>query len=343
MDNPAQNPDAGLPLSILKVPLDFYGLSADPKGKRSSEAIEKLSEYVDQLTAELKVQIGNIKDGKITNVSTELLRATRTMPAALFRLPDDCEIPIPLFSILHEHIYYVYRTHQKTPDPHLAAMLVGYPEYVYYLMQNEGLPDGTLDEAQQTTVRSLLPNPPWTIKWLEQYYRQGKLSGFPEVLFKELLNSLYNLHDHDGTNAHCYHWLKTRTDTYEAKTAEMAQLLAAIGTNPFIAIITAREFPKLDVEPLLVEVQESPMWSYHWLRYVERGRTTKMIQNLINWIPWGVQYIHDQKPAEAKELLAQMKFKQSDTSNQRNPWWTKWLEDYNYDPTKKPQAPANRT
>ena len=136
--NAPPSPATG-PLPILKIPLRFYGLSSNPHPSRKPEDVDKLDRYVDRLADALKAEIGKFKEKDTTNVSEELYRAVRTMPAALFRLPDECEVPTALFTILDEHIYYVYSafTAQPKPDPNLALMLAGYPEYIYYILMSE--------------------------------------------------------------------------------------------------------------------------------------------------------------------------------------------------------------
>jgi hypothetical protein len=315
MDQPQTTQGGQLP--ILKIPLVFYGLPSDPSVPRRSGDITRLDEYVVRLTEELKVQITKAQASNATSIPDDLYRAVKTMPAAMFRLPDEYEVPIGLFTILNDHVYYVYSAYKagSVPDPHLEQLLSGYPEYIYYLLKAETGQGGVLSQTQENSVRSMFNNPFWAIKWLEHHYS--------DTMYKEMLRNIFNLKDHDACSAHCYHWLKTRNQSPEVKKEELAKMLSVFGNQPYIAIITALEFPDVAVEPLLTEVQHSPMWTYNWLRLVRnRGESHKMIQNLLTWIPWGIQYIHDVNPPDAPELLEQIKRKP------KNPWWDEWLDIY---------------
>lgn len=316
MEGSASNPPKALP--ILKIPLAFYGLSGRMGEAHKLEDINRLSTYVDMLTEELKREIVNLKTSNSANLPDALYNAVKTMPVALFRLPDEYEVPISLFNILHEHIYYVYHTFKNNPvpDPNLETLLTGYPEYVYYMLEDETLKSSMVGQAQQNAVRSMFNNPFWVIKWLEKHFDQN--------IYHEMMRSIFNLHDHDACSAHCYHWLKTKSADTAAKLEELsdAKLLNALSTQPYIALITAMEYPGVDLEALVSEIQSSPMWSYNWLKFVRNGATPKMIQTLVKWVPWGVQYIHDLKPADAEELLDQM------LKNPENKYWKPWLDRY---------------
>ncbi len=329
--NAPPSPATG-PLPILKIPLRFYGLSSNPHPSRKPEDVDKLDRYVDRLADALKAEIGKFKEKDTTNVSEELYRAVRTMPAALFRLPDECEVPTALFTILDEHIYYVYSafTAQPKPDPNLALMLAGYPEYIYYILMSETSSSTMLSQSQENSLKVLLGNPFWAIKWLEGH--------FSDDGYKALLNSLYQLKEQDAYSAHCYHWLKTRNASYEVKREEINKILSTLGSQPYIALITALEYHDIEVDQLLVEVEKSPMWSYNWLRLVgdKRGNVNRLLGNMTSWVPWGVQYIKDREPterlrgagqrarhlAEANEMVEQIRLKPG------NAWWDEWLEPF---------------
>jgi hypothetical protein len=107
------------------------------------------------------------------------------------------------------------------------------------------------------------------------------------------------------------------------KREELAKVLSVFGNQPYIAIITALEFPDVEVGPLLSAVQDSPMWSCNWLRLTKnRGVNHKMIETLLGCAPWCIQYINDVNPPDAAELLEQIKLRP------RNPWWNEWLDIY---------------
>ena len=137
-----------------------------------------------------------------------------------------------------------------------------------------------------------------------------------------MLGHIYGLRENEAYGAHCYHWLKTRTATPEVKLEELTKVLGAFGSNPYIAIVTAMEYPDIDVEPLLTDIKSSPMWTYNWLRLVKRPPSPHLVQTLLEWVPWAIQYIHDMNPADAPELIEQIKLKP------KNQYWDPWLDRY---------------
>lgn len=314
MENSKPQPTPILP--ILKIPLAFYGLDSKPGSVHTAESLGLVSAYVDQLTEELKKEILNLKTANQANLPEELYSAVKTMPVALFRLPDEYEVPIALFSILHEHIYYVFHTYQNnaTPDQNLEALLAGYPEYIYYMLTDKSGKSQMLNNSPENAIRSMFGSPFWVIKWLEDHYRKDT--------HHELLKSIYNLHEHDACSAHCFHWLKTKAMEPTEKAEELTKMLTALSTQPYIALITAMEFPDIDTDMLLTEIQQSPMWTYNWLRHIKKPPTPQMVQTLIKWAPWGIQYIHDLKPADADDILKQI------LQSPSNKHWEPWLKRY---------------
>ena len=64
-------------------------------------------------------------------------------------------------------------------------MLAGYPEYIYYILMSETSSSTMLSQSQENSLKVLLGNPFWAIKWLERH--------FSDDGYKALLNSLYQL------------------------------------------------------------------------------------------------------------------------------------------------------
>ena len=315
MDEPQTT--RGRPLPILKIPLAFYGLPSDASAPRRAGDIARLDGYVSRLTGELTSAIKNAEAGTAPRFADDLYQAVKIMPVAIFRIPDNYEVPPSLFTILHDHIYYVYSAYKAsaTPDLNLEYLLAGYPEYQYHMLSDQIGHGEVLSQSEENSVHAMFNNPFWAIKWLEHH--------FVDDTYKEMLRHIYNLKDHDAWAAHCFHWLKTRTATPEMKREELAKVLSVFGNQPYIAIITALEFPDIETGPLLSAVQDSPMWSCNWLRLTKnRGVNHKMIETLLGCTPWGIQYINDVNPPDAAELLEQIKLRP------KNPWWNEWLDIY---------------
>ena len=161
-----------------------------------------------------------IKNAKASNdarFADGLYQAVKIMPIAIFRIPDKYEVPASLFTILHDHIYYVYSAYKAsaTPDPNLEYLLGGYPEYQYHMLSDQIGHGEVLSQSEENSVHAMFNNPFWAIKWLERH--------FVDDTYKEMLRHIYNLKDHDAWAAHCFHWLKTRTATPEVKTGGAGQ------------------------------------------------------------------------------------------------------------------------
>jgi len=293
---------------ILKIPLRFFGIATDPSAPIAQADIGRLNAYVDRLRDEL-VRIG----GK-SPIPRQLTDAIKTMPIVLGRLPSDYEVANDALLLLHEHMYYVYNAYLREKDEDVERVLSGYPEYSYYLLSADVKPGQKLTEDQLNLVRQLFTSPVWAIQWLNAHY--------DEELFRRFITALFHLRDYDAQAAHCWHWLKTRNAPTEVKTEELVKVLEVISPHPYLAIIVALEFPSISIENLVTHVQQSPMWTYNWLRAVKRGRTHNMLETLLAWPPWAVQYINDLRPDDADEIIGQLKVKPP------NPWWEEWLQDY---------------
>jgi hypothetical protein len=335
-----QQPRALARIPLMKMPVAFYGISykyedavdndpAKPSDIRlitnaNKEALERLDAYVTRITNDLVAEITNaLKSKGPVMVSENISQAAWTMPIVLHRLPTDCEIPIKLLPLLHEHMYYVYSTYRSTGDPNLADFVVGYSEYLYYIMddpKSDPIPGRTREFQLEQLLRG---NPYWAIKWLEKHY--------DEQSFQNLLNNIYSMREHDAWCAHCYHWLKTHSATPEVKREEAVKILETLGSSPYVALITALQYRDINVDPLLPEVEKYPMWAHNWLRLVgdKRGNVTHLINTLTKWTPWGVQYLEDMQfipkdlrmsPEDSREMWESIKQKAT------NPYWAEWLD-----------------
>jgi hypothetical protein len=336
-------------IPLMKMPVAFYGISYnyrdavgnDPSKPRdirivteaSKAALERLDAYVTRIADGLVAEITQaLKSKGPAMVSEHISQAAWTMPIVLHRLPTDCEIPIKLIPLLHEHMYYVYSTYRSTGDQTLAAFVVGYSEYLYYLL-DDAKSDPIPGSDRKFHVEQLLRgNPYWAIKWLEKHY--------DEQQFQDLLNNIYSMREHDAWCAHCYHWLRTRSARPEVKKEEAVKILETLGSSPYVALITAVQYRDINVDSLLPEVERHPMWAYNWLRLVgdKRGNVTTLLNVLTLWTPWGVQYLEDMQyipkelrmsPEDASEMWESIKQKAA------NPYWAEWLDRYQEKREKK--------
>src|SRR6266498_1038851 len=182
-------------IPILKIPLAFYGLPSDPHIPRDSSDTSKLNNYVQLLMEALQSAIMQLKVRNSDNLPEDLYHAVKTMPAALFRLPNEYQIPISMFAILHEHIYYVYNAFKAQPDVNLEALLFGYPEYICRLLLDpmlkgqltiNAITQGQLTCAKQDAIRATFNNPVWALKWLRR--------NFNHDTYQQLLKNVTTLH-----------------------------------------------------------------------------------------------------------------------------------------------------
>ena len=308
-------------MQILKLPLAFYGLASEPKMASSGSEIEILRWYVNDMVSTLcraKQAIPNDLRNALVAMPLPVFRALRAwvgwQRARPLRL-DEYEVPAELFSLIYDHLYYVYNlfTAGNRLDPQLEAMLTTQPEYCYLLLNS----NHWLLQNEQSVWPMLLEHPVMALNWIRKSATLDKIAAY-----QELLHYMYQHREVNAWHAHCYHWLITINSSQDEKLAALASFLPVLSTNSHVAMITALEYPETDIGRLTTEVEKSPMWTYNWLRHTKLGMTPGMRKTLISCVPWAVQYVNDLHPPDAREILAEL------LQELHNKWWCDWLYAY---------------
>jgi hypothetical protein len=287
---------------ILKIPLKFHNIPINPE-YRTKEQRTAAFLYSEELTRQLELEISRIAASETSNIDEYLYRAVNCFPSSLFSLSNAYEIPIGLFNILHEHIYYCFKIQQLLvrPDPNLSVLLDGYPEYVFHQLSVSRKPSPVTDNLSQNMIRSLFRHPFWAQKAIQRW---GPSQG------AELLRSIAILKEYDGMAALADSLINPATDvSLSAITTRLESILAYVTLHPNKAAALS-----------LTEIELRPLWTYNWLKITGQPRTPAMTELLVKWVPWGIQYLYDCKPADTVALLHRIK-----TEN-TNPYWKDWLD-----------------
>ena len=313
-------------LHILKIPLAFFGLH---RGTADPQAVQRLENYIARLKKELRRHALKAIAEPNYFLPENFKQALSAMPIALFRVGNEFEMPVDCAAILFEHAYLAFHAYRQRPQESksLLDILQSNPEYIYHLLAEEQnsrtrggppltyqLSSGDIVTIQDLEKMLLFHSPHWSILWLHR--------KFNEAFFRRILHVIVLLKNQDPGSAHCHHWLQTQHLSPEERTAKILKHLPTIGGNAWYAFLTALEHPAADCEPLLKNILESPLWCYHWLKWVRRGPRDTLVDKLLESAPWTVQYLVDLDPPDAGQLLERMRQKNA------NPWWTEWIDFY---------------
>ena len=294
-------------MQILKLPLAFYGLSSDAEVASNTAAVDHLRSHVAAMVTDLC--------SKKETVPKDLREALVAMPLPVFWMPDEFEVPRELLPQIHDHLYYVYNLFisGNRSDPQLEALLTTQSEYCYRLLYSKHC----LLQNESVLWPNLLQQPVMALNWIGKSTTLNKTEAY-----QELLRHIYDNRAVSSWHAHCCYWLISRNSSQDEKLAALPAFLPVLSTNPYVAMITALEYPKTNVGLLTSEVQKSPMWTYNWLRHTKLDMTPEMRKTLIECVPWAVQYVNDLNPPNAREILAEL------LQEPHNKWWCEWLYAY---------------
>jgi hypothetical protein len=291
--------------------------------------VQRLENYIAKLKKELRRHALKAIAEPNYFLPENFKQALSSMPIALFRVGNEFEMPVDCAAILFEHAYLAFHAYRQRPQESksLLDILQSNPEYIYHLLAEEQnsrtrggppltyqLSSGDIVTIQDLEKMLLFHSPHWSILWLQR--------KFNEAFFRRILQVVVLLKNHDPGCAHCHHWLQTQHLSPEERTAKIVKHLQIIGGNTWYAFLTALEHPAADCEPLLKNILESPLWCYHWLKWVRRGPRDTLVDKLLESAPWTVQYLVDLEPPDAGQLLERMRQKNA------NPWWTEWIDFY---------------
>lgn len=306
------------PIQFLKIPLAFFGL---PSPIRANQ--DRLDSYVNFLKDEMHKAV--TAGGENKTLSEDLLNAVRAMPLVLYRIKDDFIIPPDCFPILWDHLYLVLFSYLQDPDGNrsLEKMIGNSPEYGYHLLQahEKAKKQGkgfSLELSEGYYLQQMMGNPYWAIHWYEQHRS--------DELFREIISRTFMGCSTEAPLAHCFHHLRTHRMPPGKREEEMVKILNLVGNDPWFSFATALEFPNIDSSLLLEHIIDSPVWNYNWLRWVAPRRKDRpelreqMLEKLLTFVPWLVQYLADMNPDDWELWLTRA------TERVRNPYWERWME-----------------
>lgn len=306
---------SGNHMKILKVPAAFYGFKKVLESAVLDEQrLHKLRGYATLLKDRL-VQYS----AQGVELPADLVKAISALPMVLTMIPDTYEIPLSLFPTLNVNPAYIYLEMSNATDDAatrtLWTVLCGYPEYVRHTLRVQL--EGAYFTGLTVDLKNSFACPHWALQCLK---------GYGPAEYQSLLRYITEYKETNPWCAHCYYWMSTRAATREEKKAEVVKILKVLTLDPYVALMIATEHQDLkNEEPavglLTYSVQDSPLWSYNWARWIG-APNARMLKTLMDCVPWAIQYIDDCKPKDSKQLLEQL------LKKHHNEYWSEWLYAY---------------
>ncbi len=223
-------------------------------------------------------------------------------------LPPDC------FGVLLNNLNLVFNDYVAQANPSLEDVLLLSPEYCFHLLnlnaQQGPLP---LKRASEFYQNLLLRDARWAMQWLRMEYS--------ELLYIELMETVWRTKSGLASSAFCYHFLRTQSKPQAERLKDISSRLAVLQRNPHYALLAGVHYPVL-AEALIPTAYGRPRLLYHWLKLVplpEKAMTAAQ-EKLTTDAAWTVQYIEDCKPLNFKELY------ETAFRHCHNSWLASWLE-----------------
>lgn len=262
-------------IEFLKFPHLFFGLK-EP-GKPDENQRQMLIRHAQELSREFVRYLSQPEQFGKEN-SNHLFQAIKVMPMSMLYVPDDVCIPINYITLLQENLYYVFRHYQENPSEDLKNILIGSPEYAYYILKNTpSTDDGNI-------LGYFITNPYWALCWLKDNYSQED--------YKRFLQNLAEMYHIDPFNTFCVLWLKNHQDPPQLRQQVIANM-GLLCKSPMLSLQLALTYP--DLAALFFKattaIHQAPMWLYNWCKHFPSLHQDSMLPVFQEWRPWGAQYL----------------------------------------------------
>lgn len=285
---------------LLKQPQAIFGLPS-----RQASVLSELDGYLSQVAAALQR----------CSWDRAILEMLDLLPQIFLRLDDRVELGADSLPVLYRHMFVVLQAYQRQNNPQLEELIQLSPEYSFHLLDwAHTQPERRLACPAEKFKEAMLLDPHWAIRW-------HRMRPDP-VYHTRILEFVHRSREVNPCSAWIWHRIQSPTGARSAALEDLTRLLPLLLTAPHLCFGIPDVYPELDRKVLFRSAIRHPEFLLAWACRFP-GEFDPIVQReLLRYPAWLVEYVHQCKPANGRELLAEARERCG------NDWLLPWVELY---------------
>lgn len=285
---------------LLKQPQAIFGLPSREPG-----VLSQLDGYLSQVAVALQQ----------CSWDGDILEMLDLLPQIFLRLGDSVELGHDSLPVLYRHMYVVLQAYQTQNNPQLEELIQLSPEYSFHLLNwIHAHPERRISCPTEKFKQAMLLDSYWAIRW-------QRLQPDP-VYHTRILEFVHRSREVIPRSAWIWHRIQAPRTVPSAALEDLKRLAPLFLTDPHLCFSILDFYPEFDRKILFRSAFRHPEYLLAWACRFP-GEFDQIVQReLLRYPAWLAEYVHQCKPANARELLVEARERCS------NEWLLPWLELY---------------
>lgn len=285
---------------LLKQPQAIFGLPS-----REASVLSELDGYLSQMATALQQ----------CSWDGDILEMLDLLPQIFLRLDDRVELGADSLPVLYRHMHVVLQAYQRQNNPQLEEIIQLSPEYSFHLLNwVRAHPQRRAARPMESFKNAMLLDPHWAIRW-------QRLQP-DSVYHTRILEFVHRSWEINPRSAWIWHRIQASRTEHSAALADLPRLMPLLRTDPGLCFSILDFYPEFDRKVLFRSAFRHPEYLLAWACRFPGEFDSIVQRELLRSPAWLVEYVHQRKPANARELLAAARERCG------NEWLQPWLELY---------------